>query len=64
MEQKTNTRGGWRNGGRPSIEGKERRWIIPQDILDIIDDKGKAYIWEAIRFKYALDRMQEKTKTD
>lgn len=53
-------RGGWRNGGRPSIEGKERRWIIPQDILDIIDEKGKAYIWDAVRFKYALDKMQEK----
>lgn len=50
-------RGGWRNGGRPSIEGKERRWIIPQDILDIIDEKGKNYIWEAVRFKYKLDSM-------
>lgn len=51
-------RGGWRNGGRPSIEGKERRWIIPNDILDIIQKRGKAYIWEAVRFKDALDRMQ------
>lgn len=61
MNDNSNTtgRGGWRNGGRPQIEGKERRWIIPQDILDIIDEKGKAYIWDAVRFKYALDRMQE-----
>lgn len=51
------SRGGWRDGGRPKIEGKERRWIIPQDILDIIEEKGKNYIWDAIRFKYKLDSI-------
>lgn len=53
-------RGGWRNGGRPKIKGKECRWIIPQDIYDIAKEKGKSYIWDAIRFKVTFDLMQEK----
>ena len=54
------SRGGYRpGGGRPKITGKECRWIIPLDVLEIIERRGKSYLWEAVRFKDALDRMQE-----
>lgn len=60
MAELKSSRGGWRNGGRPKIEGHECRWIIPQDIYELYKEKGSAWLWDAVRFKVAFDEMQKK----
>lgn len=53
-------RGGWRGGGRPKVEGGVRRmWTVPPDVDAIVQERGTKFVWEAVRFKLAFERMQE-----
>lgn len=52
-------RGGWRGGGRPKIEGGVRHtWTVPEDIDQLAQEKGTAWLWDAVRFKVKFDNMQ------
>lgn len=43
-------RGGKREGaGRKKIDGHRRMWTIPTDIDNIAKEKGKEFLWDAIR---------------
>lgn len=52
-------RGGARPGsGRPKVDGVRHTWVVPADIEQVANERGTAFIWEAVRFKLAFERMQ------
>ena len=54
-------RGGAQPGaGRKKVEGGVRRmWTVLTDVDAVVLERGTKIVWEAVRFKLALERMQE-----
>lgn len=54
-------RGGAQPGaGRKKVEGGVRRmWTVPPDVDAVVQERGTKFVWEAVRFKLAFERMQE-----
>lgn len=59
--EKQTGRGGLREGaGRKKVEGGVRHmWTIPADIEQLANKHGTAWLWEAVRFKVAFDKLKE-----
>lgn len=57
--ERTTTRGGFREGaGRPkTTNGTRHTWVVPEDIEQIVRERGTAFIWEAVRFKVKFDAI-------
>lgn len=57
----TSQRGGFREGaGRKRIDaGIRHTWTIPADIDELASERGTAWLWEAVRFKVAFDKMKQ-----
>lgn len=54
------SRGGKREGaGRKKVGNFRKTWTIPDDVMEIVEKKGTAYVWEAVRFKVKFDMMGE-----
>ena len=51
--------GGKREGaGRKKVGNVRKTWTIPDDIMEVKETKGIQYIWDAVRFKVAFDKMK------
>lgn len=56
---KNRSRGGYREGaGRKKLpQGVKHLWVIPQDIHELAERYGTAWLWEAVRFKVKFDNF-------
>lgn len=53
-------RGGYREGaGRKAVNGTRHTWTVPADIEAIAKEKGVAWLWDAVRFKVAFDKLKD-----
>lgn len=58
-EQNITRRGGFREGaGRPKTPGTRHTWVVPEDVEQVVSERGTSYIWDAVRFKLKFDTMQ------
>lgn len=58
MENKF-AQGGKREGaGRKKVGNVRKTWTIPDDIMEIVEKKGTAYVWDAVRFKVKFDNFK------
>lgn len=60
------SRGGYREGaGRKKLQqGVKHLWVIPQDIHELAEKHGTAWLWDAVRFKVKFDQFGKEYDTD